>query len=179
MGVARDRPARQIVANGRHSSWPLDTFVVNIIVRWYLLDQVVLVQVVARFRCRAVVSVEPELQRQPASLQANNGKQTEFKFTRDTPQKMSNLRKFYVSFVPERHFCGVSLGFPPFYMTKAERQHAMMNHHNDRIVPHSEFKFTGGLGTLRKNVALVQNSRKTSVDWTFFAECPWASRHFT
>jgi hypothetical protein len=27
---------------------------------------------------------------------------------RDTRQKMSNLRKLYVSFVPERHFCGVS-----------------------------------------------------------------------
>jgi hypothetical protein len=26
----------------------------------------------------------------------------------DTPQKMTLLQKFYVSFVPERHFCGVS-----------------------------------------------------------------------
>jgi hypothetical protein len=27
----------------------------------------------------------------------------------DTPQKMTFLLKFYVIFVPERHFCGVSL----------------------------------------------------------------------
>jgi hypothetical protein len=29
--------------------------------------------------------------------------------TWDTPQKMTFLLKFYVIFVPERHFCGVSL----------------------------------------------------------------------
>jgi hypothetical protein len=27
---------------------------------------------------------------------------------RDTPQKMTVLQKFYLIFVPERHFCGVS-----------------------------------------------------------------------
>jgi hypothetical protein len=27
----------------------------------------------------------------------------------DTPQKMTVLQKFYLIFVPERHFCGVSL----------------------------------------------------------------------
>jgi hypothetical protein len=28
----------------------------------------------------------------------------------DTPQKMTVLQKFYLIFVPERHFCGVSRG---------------------------------------------------------------------
>ena len=42
------------------------------------------------------------------ALSSGFSRLTHQRIHRDTPQKMSNLRKFYVSFVPERHFCGVS-----------------------------------------------------------------------
>ena len=71
---------------------------------------------------------------------------------------MTVLQKFYLIFVPERHFCGVS-----------QRAQGVLTVSNAPSVKKGKNVCPV---TLLKNVALVQKSSKTSVEQSFLWDVP-------